>query len=516
MRSIPLALLALLGAISHTGDVRPAAEQGAPAAVSRPAAADTLAASSDSVTALLAAVPRPPARLRFELPLVDAPFSIANGLSLPSMQQSLAVTEAFYEGAHYGIQRSIGRGRLRTPLNRVATALFDYYTIAVPFGDVWLHEEFHRAGLSRRGISSYNDTYALSLGATTISVSDIADEDLVRLKSRHPAEFVRLAAAGIEGEYELLSRLQRSRFFHDSPASHTALAWLTKFGTIGYVMSGADSTDGDILEIYQQKESEGMSARDAVGHDFLSWVYDLSRPDEPYPNRGTHPSGDGIDRYVALSDLTPEERGYLERQGKLSILNLVDPTLFGLSGVTVPNAFGRGPMKLNVVLGHQLTSFGHTVATNLFVRQGRANVFAIVNRYANAERTFTGVDVRLLDWPVQALGRTFAVSPRVSAWQQPVGQRFRAAKADLGGLAALRVDYREAGRLGAFVEVEAKTSGWVSGNVYLDRNVSVRTGVTVTFRASGRREATTASPGAASRPCGRVPACSTSLHQPAH
>jgi plastocyanin len=47
------------------------------------------------------------------------------------------------------------------------------------------------------------------------------------------------------------------------------------------------------------------------------------------------------------------------------------------------------------------------------------------------------------------------------------------------------VDYRQAGRLGAFAEVEAKTPGWVSGNVYLDRNVSVRTGVTVTFRAAG-------------------------------
>jgi hypothetical protein len=399
------------------------------------------------------------------------------------MQQSLAATEAFYEGAHYGIQRSIGRGRLRTPLNRVATALFDYYTIAVPLGGAWLHEEFHRAALSRRGIESHNGTYALALGATTISVNGIQDDDLVRLKSRHPAEFVRLAAAGIEGEYELLSRLQRNRFFRDAPASHTALAWLTKLGTIGYVMSGADSTDEDILQIDKREGGEDVAARDAVGHDFLSWIYDLSRPDEPYPNRGAHPSGEGIDRYVALGDLTPAERGYLERQGKLSILNLVDPTLFGVSGVTVPNAFGRGPLKLNVVLGHQLTAFGHTVNANLFVRQGRANVFAVVNRYANAARTFTGVDVRLLDWPVQALGHTLAVSPRLSVWQQPDGQRFRSAAARLGGLAALRADYREAGRLGAFAELEGKTAGWVSGNVYLGPNVSVRTGVTLAFRA---------------------------------
>jgi hypothetical protein len=307
----------------------------------------------------------------------------------------------------------------------------------------------------------------------------------VQLKRLHPAEFARIGAAGIEGEYELLARLQRNRFFHDSPASHTALAWLTKLNTIGYIMSGVDSTDEDIMQIEKLKESTDIAARDAVGHDFLAWVYDLSRPDEPYRNRGTHPSGEGIDRYVALSDLTPEERGYLERQGKLSILNLVDPTLFGVSGVTVPNAFGRGPLKLNVVLGHQLTSFGHSVNTNLFVRQGRANVLAVAHRYANAARTFTGVDVRLLDWPLQAGGHALALTPRVSAWRQPAGQSFRATKADLGGLAALRVDYRQPGRLGAFAEVEAKTAGWVSGNVYLDRNVSVRTGVTVTFRATG-------------------------------
>ena len=498
VRSIALAVLALSCAASHTVGARPAGAQSAPAAVSQSAPADTLTPAPDPSAAMPAPTPRPPARLRFELPIVDAPFSIANGISAPSMQQSLAVTEAFYEGAHYAIQRSIGRGRLRTPLNRIATALFDYYTIAVPFGDAWLHEEFHRAGLSRRGIESYNGTYSLVLGATTISVSGIDDDDLVGLKRLHPTEFARLGAAGIEGEYELLSRLQRNRFFHESPASHTALAWLTKLNTIGYIMSGVDSTDEDVMQIEKLKESTDVAARDAVGHDFLSWVYDLSRPDEPYRNRGAHPSGEGIDRYVALSDLTVEERGYLERQGKLSILNLFDPTLFGLSGVTVQNAFGRGPLKLNVVFGHQLTSFGHTVNTNLFVRQGRANVLAVVHRYANAARTFTGVDVRLLDWPVQAHGRTFALSPRLSAWQQPVGQAFRTGKADLGGLAALRMDYRQTGRLGAFAEVEAKTSGWVSGNVYLDRNVSVRTGVTVTFRAGGatRTSAEARAPGA--------------------
>jgi hypothetical protein len=110
--------------------------------------------------------------LRLDFPLVDAPYNLAHGYRAPSMQQALAVTEGFYEASHLGIQRIWGDHKL---LARATIVAWDWYTIAVPGADAWLHEEYHRAVLGRRGIDSYNDVYKLDLAAGTIAVSHVED-----------------------------------------------------------------------------------------------------------------------------------------------------------------------------------------------------------------------------------------------------------------------------------------------------------------------------------------------------
>jgi len=70
-------------------------------------------------------------------------------------------------------------------------------------------------------------------------------------------------------------------------------------------------------------EGTNILIRDFVGMDFTSWVYDLFRPNEPYTNRGIHPSGVGIKRYIKTSDLTKEEQSYLKLQGFLSLFNFI-------------------------------------------------------------------------------------------------------------------------------------------------------------------------------------------------
>jgi hypothetical protein len=219
------------------------------------------------------------------------------------MAQSLALTEAFYEGSHAAIQGAWGKHRL---LGRASVALWDYYTMALPLGDAWVHEEFHRAVMGSRGIDSFNDIYKLKLGAEAIAVSHVEDEGLVRLKREHPAEQARLGVAG--------------------------------------------------------------------------------------------------------------------------------------------------------------------------VAQGDVNLWVVLHRYENAQRRFAGVDARVLDYPVSFGGRHLHVSPRAALWMQPRDQVFRTSDAAFGGLASLRVHRAGTGRLGTWAEVEAKTAGWVAGNVNLGANVSVRLG----------------------------------------
>lgn len=426
----------------------------------------------------LAAQVSAPARL-FELPLLDAPYNFAHGYRAPSMQQSLSVTTNFYEASHFGIQKVWGE---RKWLARGSVLLFDYFTIAVPFADAWLHEEWHRVALGNRGIGSRNDVYDLgNIFSEAISVSHVRDEDLIRLKRDHPQDMVRVKAAGIEAEYQLITQLEKNRFFRNARSWNTALYWFTALNSIAYV-GFTDQAEVDSITDEANRTENTFEVRDISGHDFTAWVYDLHRPDEPFEARGAHPSGVGIDRYIKISDLTPEEVAYLERQGRLAYLNLWDPNLFGLHGFTVRNPLSGRPLMFNLAARHLLTSFGHTVDANIFLKQNAINLFLVLHSYANGARRFPGVDAQLLDLPVTIGGKQLALSPRAAVWLQPQDQQFRTTSGAAGGLAAIRVDYPLAARFGSYVELEGKTAGWVAGNVHLDPNLSLRLGVSASLR----------------------------------
>jgi len=79
-------------------------------------------------------------------------------------------------------------------------------------------------------------------------------------------------------------------------------------------------------------------------------------------------------------------------------------------------------------------------------------------------------------------GHALDVSSRVAFWRQPADQRFNAAEGDGGGLISVKVRSGGVRRFGAFAEVQAKTAGWVAGTEALDRNVSVRAGVSIALR----------------------------------
>lgn len=443
-----------------------------PALAQRPPAP---ARSAPDTTALPPAA-IPPQGARLDLPLVDLPYNARYGGRAPSMAQSLAITADAYDAAHLAIERAFGR---RRTLGRVTISAFDLATLAVPPGDAWVHEEWHRAVLGARGIGSYDDVYKLDLGASSISVSHASDDDLARLKREHPAEFVRLKAAGIEGEYALVTRLERDAFYRDSRAWNTALYWTATLGSVLYL---AD-TSGIDAETRTMNASEGtVAVRDISGHDFTAWVRDLFRPDEPWEARGVHPSGVGVNRYVLTTDLTPDERRYLHHEGRLALLNFADPNLFGVHGVTLWQAAGAAPLRANIALRHLLTSFGHTVDANVMLKRGPAKLFLALHAYANHDRSFPGLDAELVDVPVTLFGRPVELSPRAALWTQPDAQQFRTRTGQTGGLVALRVRTPLVGRLAVLGEVDAKTAGWVSGIVQLDRATNLRLGLSTVLR----------------------------------
>ncbi|HET7710757.1 MAG TPA: hypothetical protein VFL80_02400, partial [Thermoanaerobaculia bacterium] len=236
---------------------------------------------------------RPPS---IELPLLDRD-NVSHGLRGPSMAQSLALSAAFYEISHYAIEERLEQ---RPWLTRWMVALFDIGVSLIaplPFSDVWIHEEWHRAVMSNRGVDSYNDVYKFAIATDAISVSEVRDEDLIRLKRDHPADLPRLHVAGIEGEYALVQRLQRNKFFDRTRGYHIPIYFISKVSSAGYVGSGTSSETTTETHEWEREEGVDVSKRDFAGHDFTAWIYDMSRRDEPYAARGLHPSGVGIRRY---------------------------------------------------------------------------------------------------------------------------------------------------------------------------------------------------------------------------
>ena len=260
------------------------------------------------------------------------------------------------------------------------------------------------------------------------------------------------------------------------------LYWIVKAGSIGYVMSGSWDIVNRETDSFTAMYGADVASRDFTGHDFTAWAYDLHRPDEPYAARGVHPSGVGIDRYIKPEDLTSDELTYLKRQGRLQLLNLVDPFLLNLRGFMVTNPLNKRPMRFNARAGHLLTPFGDTIDANVFLEQDDVRLFVVLHAYANGRRRLPEINAELVDYPVLFLGQRLLISPRAAVWLQPDHQRFDSDAAKPGGLIALRVHRRGSGRLSGYVDVEAKSAGWVAGRVYLRRNVSVRVGVSVTLR----------------------------------
>ncbi|MBK1441192.1 hypothetical protein JHJ32_14430 [Parapedobacter sp. ISTM3] len=435
--------------------------------------------------------------MQIDLPLLDMPFqrdaTLAGELfDSYSMQQALAVTQNLHR-VNYHFNNKLWHGIIRPDskrkhvYNRIAANVtsglvdyvFTYY--GVVFSAQWLHEEFHRAGLTIRGLSSYDETYnRLNGGLANGSVSRVKDEDLIRMKKDAPQELVRSFAAGIESEFLLLRGLQKDNFFGGAKHANIALNilltkhaidYVNQFKRIGYNAS-IDSMNAHGLAV---------ADRDFVGWDFTPWVYDLHRPDEPYEARGRHPSGVGIDRAIKTTALTGEELRYLKRMGNLQYLNFVSPFLIGINRIRL-----NDQTAFNVAVRHYLNSFGYDLTADFFIDHRDKQYLFSLHGYRNKHRLLPGIEMERSPHAFDLMGDDrLLLQPMAMLWLQP--GEFYDRRARPGGLLRLQGAYSLGNTWRVVATAEAKTAGWVAGNPYLDAKASLRLGIAAFFHANNRR-----------------------------
>jgi len=179
---------------------------------------------------------------------------------------------------------------------------------------------------------------------------------------------------------------------------HVPLYWIITLNSILYVADSSTDAFDSVVDKMNAQEND-IRERDFTGPDFTAWVHALFYPDEPYTNRGSHPSGIGINRYIKPSQLTSEEKEYLKKQGQLQWLNLLSPHLFGVSRVKLGSS-DRGPSYGNFAVRHVLTPFGSDISLDLFYKNTGINLLLTVHTYQNQSHSFWGVESWLWDFPL--------------------------------------------------------------------------------------------------------------------
>lgn len=428
--------------------------------------------------------PFPGAPLLVTVPLSDLPYGFEGGFSSPSMRQSLqwrvGTTQLanqtigwLWEAGEPGLLNSIG--------STASLTLFNMLWVYLPPGPAWTHEEWHRAVLTHRGVSSYNGVYHWDIGTSAIAVDHVADRDLAELKAEHPADFTRLMEAGLESETEATRLMRRNNFFLGRRSGYDLIDWWSTGvnGSLYLAFCATDALDGDLRDMNAKETRE--SQRDFTGFDFRAWAHDMRHPDEAYadgPRAGGHPSGgEGVDRYLLYSDLTAGERLYLKLQAGLSLLNFVSPQFFGRDWLP-----GRAPWTgeaflWNFGLLHHLTPFGYEVGGDFLLRRGKWSWAFTAQGFVNGEMVLPGASAELFRYPAMLGSFEIFLNGGLSVWMQPADQKYLSADALPGMAGSIGAAIPLISSLELFGEADAKTQGWVAGNVNLDPALQARAGL---------------------------------------
>ncbi len=402
----------------------------------------------------------------------------------PSMQQSLAITKNLHATNYYF--NNVWWNKWIAPVNRrkkfwnrvaahATAGAIDYmlgYHLLL-FGPAWLHEEWHRTGMTLQKIPSHDDVYNMFNGELrSSSVSHVADADLARFKANAPQALVRTYTAGIESSYQLLRSMRKDNFFSNADYPNVLMNILLTQQAVGYV-NQIRSDDFDASVDRMNETDPNIETRDFVGWDFSGWVYDLFRPGEPYADRGIHPSGSGIDRYVKKADLTDEERSYLKLMGVYQYANFISPFMMGINSIKLGQH-----IDFNFAFRHYLNSFGHDLSLDIFLNTNQHFWLLSLHGYQNKDHFFPGIEIENPTLNFKAGNILIPVQATAMLWAQPEDQDFFTSAGSLGGLLKIRTNIplgKSPWRV--YGEAEGKTKGWVAGNPFLQANMSFRTGL---------------------------------------
>jgi hypothetical protein len=437
------------------------------------------------------------ANLVLDLPLIDLPYlnysykandgssNLALAYNNPGMNIGLGLSYSTYSAIHYGLKRAvqIENKYWHNAVLGLGVGAADLGLYFSPLGNQWLHNEFTKGVMAVNYIDGENAKNNFSNALT--NVINVTDEELANLKNNNNPEFLRMQVAGIEGEYLLVDKLQRTNFFYRSNLPNLILYWFTAINNVNKLTNQTDINDftnaKNRIKTLSDNEKTDISKRDYTGLEFAGWSHDLFNPNEKYNDRGIHSSGNGIARYISPEQFSKEEISYMRTQTQLHYLNCISPSMFGIKAITVKKDELGNAWRLNFATRHLFTSFGNDISTKVYYQTPNNNWIFTLHNYNNFNNTFIGLEAEIVDYILKFNKKELPLTLRAIAWTQPINNEFKTDKSQLGGLFSLKLQYPLTQLLRPYIDLEAKSKGWVAGNVFLGSNISVRLGLNVIF-----------------------------------
>lgn len=186
-----------------------------------------------SVSLLLAAPPEP---VRLPLTGFEAPHSITIPHRFPSWEQAIDLGSGATLATRWGLRWafSIRGDRWGWYLFEALSTTLVEMVLSQALTSLFAHEEGHRATMAAAGLASrqvvFNAFYQSDVRCDPGSVCGLTDEAIAEVHARRDGAWVRVQAAGMETEVEMLKRESETVFFSDLP-------WQSNFGTVMHALA---------------------------------------------------------------------------------------------------------------------------------------------------------------------------------------------------------------------------------------------------------------------------------------
>ncbi|MDO5607490.1 MAG: hypothetical protein Q4G08_03430 [Capnocytophaga sp.] len=290
----------------------------------------------------------------------------------------------------------------------------------------------------------------------------MSNQTLIDLRNSDFPTYIRLHTAGLESDFAYVGSLTSKLSFEEEERKYVYGDLLARsFGMVGYFMTS-------YIQRGMKLDEAGIDELklDVAGHDLWGMARHLFR----------NPDTSDFHRYTIYEELTASEKRFVNRMAWFSLVNFVNPNLFGIRNFTLKNGH-----KMSFKLGYSVSPFGGYFREDVyyFIPSKNLKIGGYLSEYMNHTRMFLAGGISLHNYKITD---KILFNGNLDIWSQPRHLDFTTSQAMTGAGISLNGAYKffkweEGKSLYANFGLSAKSKGFLPENPSLDSHFKVQMGI---------------------------------------